>query len=507
LQKAKGKRQKWPVSHLGAVCPEEGRIHPHEKRRDLFATHPLLPNSNDRRSSLLPFALLFFSAALHSAGGVKTGNRPLLPFALLFRRLTGLPLSEGRPQGPPLRASFLPFAFCLLPFALLSFTTLSFAQSPYAAIDRNAVSYNGPGRDKGHDLGGTETRLGLLAPLSGPRQAEGEALRRGAELAIEEENAAALPAGRRLALAIADESGPWGRASSQAASLLFEEHALAIVTSADGGSAHLAEQLANKFSVPILTLSSDATTTEINLPWIFRLGPTDAVEARAFAQDIYHRRKLERVALLVQEDHDGRLGGEEFVRAAHGLNAPAPIRITVGPALGDGKTLVPLLDKDGEGVVMATLRAVEAVVIWSDAAAAGLILPRLERDLPSAPIYLCRKAAQTQPLLFPHSLSAGLSLVGRGAEPGGVWMAAADSAFVGVFAKRYHERFGEDPGMGAAQAYDAVRILAASLRLSGPNRARLRDALAEVSGFPCASGTVSFDHAGNNISLAGAARW
>jgi branched-chain amino acid transport system substrate-binding protein len=454
-------------------------------------------------------------AALLSERGVKTGNRPFLPFAfcplpfaLLFRRLTGLPLFEGRPQGPPLRSSFLPFALCLLPFAFLFFTTLSFAQSPYAAMDRGGVTYSGPGRDKGHDLGGTETCLGLLAPLSGPRQAEGKALRRGAEMAIEEENAVALPAGRRLALSIADESGPWGRASSQAARLLFEDHVLAIVTSADGGSAHLAEQLANKISVPILTLSSDATTTEINLPWIFRLGLTDAAQARAFAQHIYRRRKLERVVLAAQDDHDGRLGGDEFVKAARALNAPPPIRITAGPAVMDGNTLVSLLDKDGTGVVMASLRAAEAVVIWSDTATADLILPLLERALPSAPIYLCRKAAQTQPLLSPHTLSGGLSLVGRSAEPGGVWTpAAADAAFVGVFAKRYRRRFGEEPGMGAAQAYDAVRILAASLRVSGSNRARLRDALVQVSGFVGVSGTVSFDHAGNNISLAGGGKW
>jgi ABC-type branched-subunit amino acid transport system substrate-binding protein len=45
-----------------------------------------------------------------------------------------------------------------------------------------------------------------------------------------------------------------------------------------------------------------------------------------------------------------------------------------------------------------------------------------------------------------------------------------------------------------------VRILAASLRLSGPNRARLRDALAALSDYHGASGVVAFDHAGNDVS-------
>ncbi len=232
----------------------------------------------------------------------------------------------------------LPIAFptCLLPtaYCLLSlFSVPCFAQQPkpYAAINRDAVSYNGPGRDGAHDLAGPEIRLGLLAPLAGPRQAEGEALRRAAEMAIEEENAASLPGGRRLALVTRDESGPWGQASAQIVHMVFDDQAVALITSAEGGSAHLAEQVANKIGVPILTLSSDSTTTEINLPWIFRLGPTDAMQAQAFARDIYQNRKLQRVVLLTQDDHDGRVGGEEFEKAARAMNAPAPTRMMVEP--------------------------------------------------------------------------------------------------------------------------------------------------------------------------------
>jgi ABC-type branched-subunit amino acid transport system substrate-binding protein len=69
-----------------------------------------------------------------------------------------------------------------------------------------------------------------------------------------------------------------------------------------------------------------------------------------------------------------------------------------------------------------------------------------------------------------------------------------------AFAQRYRQRFGAEPGIGATEGYDAVRVLAASLRQSGPNRVRLRDALAGVSAFAGASGIISFDHAGNDTS-------
>jgi branched-chain amino acid transport system substrate-binding protein len=398
------------------------------------------------------------------------------------------------------RQPLLPFDFCLLPFpsayCLLAFCLLSlsvvrcFAQEPkpYAAINHDAINYNGPGRDARHDLAASEIRLGLLAPLAGPRQAEGEALRRGAEMAIEEENSTSLPGGRRLALVTRDESGPWGQASAQIVRMVFDDQAVALITSAEGGSAHLAEQVGTKIGVPILALSSDTTTTEINLPWIFRLGPTDTAQAQAFASDIYENRKLQRVVLLSQDDRDGRLGSEEFTKAARAMNAVTPTRIVVDPEK---------LTEETTGKEFATA---QAVILWTDAATANLLVPRLREVLPSAPVYLCHKAAQGDG----SAPSPPRCRVCSSADAG-IWTTAEPEARTvphAAFARRYMLRFGAEPGIGAAEAYDAVRVLAASLRQSGPNRVRLRDALAGVSAFAGASGIISFDHAGNDTSKA-----
>jgi len=56
------------------------------------------------------------------------------------------------------------------------------------------------------------------------------------------------------------------------------------------------------------------------------------------------------------------------------------------------------------------------------------------------------------------------------------------------------------------QAYDAVRIIAAALRQSGSNRARLRDLLAKMKNFSGESGVISFDPAGNDLAAVTLAR-
>ena len=417
---------------------------------------------------------------------------------LVFRISSfALLIPKRKMLGPRAKSSsLLRFAFCTLPFALL-FTALicigqESPQKPYAAIDHSAITYHGPGRDASHDFTGPEIRLGLLAPLSGPRQAEGEALRQAAEIAIEEENAASFPSGRRLTLVARDASGPWGQASSQVVHLVFDDDALAVITSAQADSAHLAEQVGNKVGVPILTLSSDSTTTEINLPWIFRLGPSDTVQARAFARDIFQARKLQRVVLLTQNDRDGRLGGEAFLKAAEALQAAAPTEIVVDPG------------KLASGSFAKDLATAQAIVIWADVATARLLSARVREVQAAAPIYLCGKAVdngERPAALTSHAASSG----GGNREQ---WVAApqVNEEARADFDRRYRRRFGTEPGEGAAEAYDAVRILAASLRQSGPNRARLRDALDGVSRFPGASGVISFDRAGNDTSQVTLAR-
>ena len=347
---------------------------------------------------------------------------------------------------------------------------------PYAAIPRDAVNYSGPGRDARHDLGGTEIKIGLLAPLTGSRQNEGKALLQAAQLAVQDEAAAAFPGGRRLSIVARDQSDSWGRATNEIVRLVFDDQVAALVTSLDGDSAHLAEQVGNKVGIPIVTLSTDPSTTQINLPWIFRLAPTDTQQARAFGRDIYLKRKLQKVILVSESDHDGREGGEEFQKAAHALGGPPFDKFEIDAA-------GPNLDSTVSQIIAAKP---EALVFWTGPETMSRLLPRLFKAFPSSPFYLSQEAAQTRSVAGQNNAwILGPSLVEKSLR---------DS-----FEKRYRARTGEFPIPAAARAYDAVRILAASLRSSGPNRARLRDALAALSNYQGASGPVAFDHAGNDL--------
>jgi branched-chain amino acid transport system substrate-binding protein len=360
---------------------------------------------------------------------------------------------------------------------------------PYASIASSGVSYDGPGRESVFDLAGPTIHIGLLAPIHGPRKADGEAVIRAAQMALRDVDRSPLPGGRHLVLDVADESvPPWGLLGDEIIRLIVQQKAIAIVTCADGTAAHLSEQIGNKIGVPTLTLSSDPTTTQINMPWIFRLGPSDSQQAEVMAWNIYRVRGFRQVLLVTGNDHDGRVGGREFTEAAHRLGAPNPASLVINSLQPDPNSLVALIKA----------KAPQVIVFWTQPENAGKLIHAIRNEGFYTPIYLSQETAQEgSGLKFPrHS-------TGEQNDPAGVDIYSIDSRQSETpawesFANRYRLATGTSPSPVAAEAYDAVRLVAQAVREAGPNRARVRDRVSRIYNLVGVSGTITFDDQGNN---------
>jgi len=365
-------------------------------------------------------------------------------------------------------------------------------RTPYATLDRTAVAYRGPGRENTANLQGATVKIGLLLTLRGANAADGQFLLAAANMAlVEEEAAGPLADGRHLALAIRNQAEQWGQASSEMAQLISEEQVAALITASDGNIAHQAEQIANKIGIPIVTLASDATTTQINIPWIFRLGPSDEDQARAIAAEIYQAGLSKRVSLLVETDHDGRVGEQEFEKAVNLLHGIPPERLEISSPGTDLEAIV----------ARAQTNASDAIVLWTSAPLAARLLPLLSTNNFEKSIYVCRKAAA--------SLAGNaFDLVDGGAPalsglPQEIWVTASSPGATRndtmTFRERYYAKTGAWPSFAAMQTYDAVHLVAQALRVAGANRSRLRDYLAAGNRFSGLTGTITFDSAGNTL--------
>lgn len=369
--------------------------------------------------------------------------------------------------------------------------------APYASIGSKGVCYAGPGRESSFDLPGKTIRIGILAPTHGPEKAEGTAILTAAKMALHDASRQPLPGGLRLTLSIADESvPPWGILGDEIIHLVVQKKVVAIVTAADGVAAHLSEQIGNKIGVATLTLSGDDTTTEINMPWIFRMGPSDSQQAQVMARNIYRVREFRRVLLVSGNDHDGRIASREFIKQVRKFGAPTPLVLHINPLQPDA------------GSLPATIRtkSPQAVVFWTSPENTMKLILEMKSAGVRIPIYLSQQAAQTgSGLKFRVLHTAGVN-----GPPGpGIYSVASkqdnapsDQSFV----RRYLLATGSFPSPVAAEAYDAVRLIAQAVREAGPNRARVRDRVSSTQNFAGVSGMVSFDNQGNNRTSVGLIR-
>lgn len=379
---------------------------------------------------------------------------------------------------------------CTVSIALLSvgISPLMRAQTttppPYASISAEGESYAGPGRSPANDLTGQVVRIGLLAPLQGARKAEGDAMVAAAQMALRDTASQRVSRARPVALAVEDSSGPsWGMVSDAVIRLMINDEAVTVITSTSGPDTHLCEQVGNRIGVPVLTLSADPTTTEIDIPWIFRIGPSDAQQAQGVAQDLYSVRRLQNVLLITQDDNEGNRAIQLMKQAATALGARTPSVIALDKSpLGLG-TIIKAIETESP----------QAVVVWTNPSTAAFLLPALRLAEVKALFYLSQDASSKMHDVSKSELAAS-----------DAWTISAYDEPTGdrqSFAARFRQSTGAAPSLAASETYDAVILTVHALQAGGPNRALVRDQLAKTNNYDGVSGKVSFDREGNDTSV------
>jgi len=353
------------------------------------------------------------------------------------------------------------------------------APPPAVSVGDYPPTYAGPGREPEMDLALAEIRIGLFIPTEGPREQEGQGILRGAQQAIQEANERGGYRGKPFTLVVRSDSQPWGRATNDLVKMIYEEAVVAIMTSSDRGASHLAEQVATKAQVPVLTFSNDPSLTQTNIPWIYRFAGDDSAQVKILAQYLFERRRLRNVFVLaVSPANNPAIGGT--VAALKRLASVAGASVYLLPAMSGEAG-------DWEDVVSAVSRArPEAIVLWASAARSATMLRRLRHAKVSGELVVVTQDDPTILLENKDGFAEGVTML---------WKAVPHSDTV---SQGRSGHLGATADMGGRTAYDAVRVLLAGIDKAGPNRARLRDELARIH-FKGLTGDISFDSLGNRL--------
>lgn len=349
---------------------------------------------------------------------------------------------------------------------------------PFFDARERQTSYVGPGREKQPPANVNEVRIGYFGP-STDSHPEGGDMWRAACLAVEQANQAGGCRGMPLRLVAGWSDNPWGSGVTQVTRMVYVDNVWAIIGGIDGPSTHLAEQVVTKARLTLVSpASTDRTANLANVPWMFSCLPPDNVQAPVLACAIASCVGDRRFVLVSAVDHDSHICAVELLKslARHEL---APVyHFEFDARQGDFTELVDeILDTEAHALVLLAGARPSADIIRT-VRTRGFGQPIFGGPCMGRRTFLEQAGKAAEGVVFPLLYRPGK----RSSS----------------FEEKFVARFGNRPDYLAAHTHDAVNLLIEAIYRAGLNRARIGDAVRELSLWHGVTGDIRWDSLGSN---------
>lgn len=318
--------------------------------------------------------------------------------------------------------------------------------------------------------------IGVYGALTGNEAAFGSATIQGVRLAADEINAAGGVLGRKIRLVVEDDQGRAEEAASVVTKLITGNGVIAVIGENSSNQSLAAAPICQANQVPMISPSSTNPNVTKKGDYIFRVCFTDPYQGKALATFVRNNLHFKRAAMLKDIKNDYSVGlaqfiTEEFVR------------------LG-GEIVVEQSYSAGDNDFRPQLTAIKA------AKPEVLFVPGFYTDVGQIAIQ-SRDLGLTAPMVGGDGWDSPVVVQIGGKSLDGSYF--SDHYFVGDpspltqrFVGEIRKRHGHAPEANAALGYDALQILAASIRKAGSlDRAKIRDQIAATRDYQGVSGKIT----------------
>jgi branched-chain amino acid transport system substrate-binding protein len=332
-----------------------------------------------------------------------------------------------------------------------------------------------------HSRSASDTKIGVILPLTGGAAALGKASLNGMQLAVEEYNERKKADEPKLSLVIEDDQAMPAKGISAFQKLVSSDHVKLILGPLPSGVTLAVAPLANKEGVVILSPGSSAPEVTQAGDYVFRNELSDELGAKKQAEQAFTRLKFRRLALLYVNNDYGvgtiRVFKKEFQRLGGEIVADEPFN----PGTTDFRTsLTRIKSSNPDGMSIAFQD--DIVNIIKQKAELGM----------SVPIYTTALFEDPGVLSKLGSLAEGVIYASYG-----TFDSDSKSGLQAEFARKYQAHFKETPTYFAALGYDAAGIMISALHSCGFDPAKVKEALYETRDYEGVSGRTSFDQNGD----------
>jgi branched-chain amino acid transport system substrate-binding protein len=329
--------------------------------------------------------------------------------------------------------------------------------------------------------GAGQVALGVILPLSGPAAPYGEMAKKGLDLAAEQIAAQGGVRGKTLTLEVRDSRGVPSAGLEAAMDLIDGEGVSAII--GDILSDVTLEIAAECERRQVVLFSPGASVPRLSQSglYMFRNYPSDALEGAYVAQIASEKLRLLDLVVISVANAYGQGLREAFLKYYTGPNREVHRVITFPDGGADAASIaaqVEELHPDGIYLIAyAQDRPPILEALRGRGITARIIGTRDSRDL------ILKAGAAAEGMLVPLD----------DYDP------ASGDPVVQEFVKKYGEKYGgEQPGLWAAQAYDAALLVARAMNEAGGEYGQdVQIKLATISGFRGVTGVTDLDANGD----------
>lgn len=332
--------------------------------------------------------------------------------------------------------------------------------------------------------GAAAIKIGFLAPLTGDAVSYGESELKAVQLAVEEINAKGGIGGKRIELIAEDGKCDPQAAGTAAQKLVSIDQVKVVIGGACSGETLAAAKVTEPAKVILLSPSASSPEVSTAGDFVFRVYPSDALAGNIAAAYAVNELKAKRAALLTELTDYAQGLRQVYAEAFAALGGEVVADETYTTGVTDFRTQALKIKAATPDVVYLVPQTLTPGL----AAIKQLRDSGVKAKLTTAEVLLDRQGVKDN--------AAALEGV-IGVEPA-VDYDGNDRAK--AFRESHRTKFsGADPGSFAANAYDAVYLIAAAITDSGLDAEKIRDWLYDVSDWGGAVGKLTFDDNGDPI--------
>jgi branched-chain amino acid transport system substrate-binding protein len=319
--------------------------------------------------------------------------------------------------------------------------------------------------------------IGVAVELSGSRGKIGVTLRNGAQLAVDEINAAGGINGRQIQLIVRDDQGS-PEVANQVDQELIDMGVVAIIGHVTSQQTEAVYSLVDRSGVILFSPTSSSPFFSGIEDNFFRVMPDNKAFGQSLGWVISNKYNIQQVISILD------IKNQSFVESLWAETRSAF-------ESGGGEVLRELRYNSDSADLKALMEEAAAVnpeaIVFVASDTDTALMAQYGRLLGLDTQYFSSTWAQTEELISKGGSSVEGMVLSAVFDPN-----SQDPVYL-EFCEAYREKFQTEPGLGASHAYEAVMVLAEGLRQTRGELDGLAEALSGIQNYQGVQGAISFN--------------